>query len=260
MLSGLGQGIVSAFNYGKQLAETPNLFLTLQFSSVTGIKMNELNAAGDTRGLNAVFLRSANFLSFALVPAAFFLAAFSGEIIAVLYMRGNFGSKSAETTAMFLAYFALLLPMLGINTIIARLFMATQRIRDGMLVQIASNLLIIAFVFYGIKLAGPAGYPLALVMFYLLYVAAMAPVLRALYPWLEYGKTLSFLAKTAVINTAAFALIIRAKEQTAFLTPAGNIAFWFAVCASAALWLNHKFNFCPDARDFAGKVFGAMRK
>ncbi|HOX23550.1 MAG TPA: lipid II flippase MurJ, partial [Elusimicrobiales bacterium] len=55
LLSGMGHGVVSALNYGRQAAELPNMLVTNQVSSVLGIKLNELQAKKDEMGTARVF-------------------------------------------------------------------------------------------------------------------------------------------------------------------------------------------------------------
>jgi len=44
LISGLSPGLLTALQYGQRTAEIPNVILTTQFSSVAGIKFNDLAA------------------------------------------------------------------------------------------------------------------------------------------------------------------------------------------------------------------------
>ena len=76
ILSGFNSGIISAMNYGKNIADIPNTLLTAQVANVSGIKMNEQVAQSNYNSLNETFIKSSKLLVFILVPAGFFMFVF----------------------------------------------------------------------------------------------------------------------------------------------------------------------------------------
>ena len=166
ILSRFGEGTISALNYGKMISEIPNQFVTTNFSVVAGIKFNELVSKNNLQGLNNVFLRSVKFLFplLGFVSLVFFLA--SEDIIRLLFYRGNFTMSSVKSAAMYLKYFGLLPAFLAINTLVSRLFMATQEIRLGVFYQILVNCMSIPLLVLSIEYLGPVGYPVSWVIVY----------------------------------------------------------------------------------------------
>jgi murein biosynthesis integral membrane protein MurJ len=186
LLSGFNAGVITALNYGQKTADMPNQFITTQFSSVTGIKYNELVARKDYEGLNRVFQGTAKFLLFILIPISIFIFIYSKELISILYHRGRFDINSVQITADFLKYFGLLLPFLAINTLIARLFMAYQKIKEAFWYQVISNILTIIFIIEMVNYLGVIGYPIALVITQLVFFFLNYYLLRLFFKDINY--------------------------------------------------------------------------
>ncbi|MFO1522268.1 MAG: lipid II flippase MurJ [Kiritimatiellia bacterium] len=182
MITGLGPGVVSAMNYAQRINNIPQAFLVSHVSSLTGIKLNEIHARGESGRVDAAFQRSARGLVFILTPLAAFLFLNARAIVGVLLERGSFDAHAGATAAMFLRYMALTLPLLGINTITARLFMSAQKIKAAVWFQTAQNLILATAMYVGIRRFGAPGYAGVLVLFLVWNTLAILPLLRAAFP------------------------------------------------------------------------------
>ncbi|MFH1004547.1 MAG: lipid II flippase MurJ [Bacteroidota bacterium] len=199
VLSGYSAGIIASLNFGQKTAEAPNQ-LTVQFSSVLGIKFNELYAKRDYNSLNNIFLTSAKFLMFVCIPFSVLMFLYNIEIISLLFHRGAFDVQSVDLSASVLQIFGFLLPLYGINTIVTRLFIAGQRMKSAFYNQLALNILIIALTILGIKCFGIIGYPLSLISVYLIAVFAYYIWLRILFPYIRYIEIFIYLIKLIILN------------------------------------------------------------
>ncbi|HSB74266.1 MAG TPA: lipid II flippase MurJ, partial [Terriglobales bacterium] len=88
LLSGLSPGTLTALAYAQSAAAIPDTLVTRQCSAVIGIKFNMLCARRDYANVNRVFVSSAEFLHFLLLPAACLMALFSRDIVGLLFARG----------------------------------------------------------------------------------------------------------------------------------------------------------------------------
>lgn len=200
LLSGFNAGVITALNYGQKTADMPNQFITTQFSSVTGIKFNELVAKKDYEGLNRIFNDTAKFLLFILTPISFFIFLFNKEIITILYNRGKFDTKSVILSAEFLKYFGLLLPFLAINTLVARTFMAYQKIKEAFWYQVSFNILAILFIIFMIYSLGILGYPIALLITNAINFLLIYFLLKLIFKEINYKNILKIFFVILFIN------------------------------------------------------------
>jgi putative peptidoglycan lipid II flippase len=168
LLSAFNPGIISALNFAQQISSLPTVLITNQFSSVAGIKFNELYARRQFQELNETFLSTAKFLLFILTPISGLFFIFSSEIVSLLLKRGAFGNDAVSNTALFLRWLGLLAPTLVINTLFARLFMASHKILQSFWYQIVFNLILLCCIYFCVRQFGPIGYPITWVSAYAL--------------------------------------------------------------------------------------------
>ncbi|MFA5161072.1 MAG: lipid II flippase MurJ [Elusimicrobiales bacterium] len=250
LLSGCGQGAVSAMNYARQPADMPHLALTNQFSAVAGIKFNEAAASAKTAAeLDPVFSRAARALVFPLACAAAFICAFSGEIMRILYLRGRMDAHTVNEAAAYLMILALAIPFAAFNTLAARLNMAFGRLREAMFYQIFSGMAAAAVFALCVPAWGARGYAAATAVFAALNAAGLWLYFRKVYPGINYSAALEYLAPACAAALAALAAALPAKLIPA--GPAWQLAAGFSLYCIAALLINNRYRLNGDIDDFA---------
>jgi putative peptidoglycan lipid II flippase len=148
LLSAMGTGLLAALNFARQIADMPTQLLTSQFSTVIAIKLNEHDAKQQNHATQESFRRSVEFLLFLLLPFSVYCFIQAEDIITFLFVRGAFQERSVEITSRYLRWFAFLPPLVAIDIIVARLYIAGGRIGQSILYQIAANGVMIATMFF----------------------------------------------------------------------------------------------------------------
>ena len=213
VLSGFHGGMITSLTFAQQLSAMPTNLITNQFSSVAGIKFNELYARREFPEINRIFLSTSSFLLFILMPISGMFFLYAPQITSFLFERGAFHRSGVEDTALFLKYLGLLLPMMAINTFVARLFMAGQKIMESFIYQVLFNVVLIAFIFIGVHRLGIIGYPVAQVTLYLLNVGFSYFLLRWFFPEVRYGNVLADFFKILLLNGVIFLLLLFTKDH-----------------------------------------------
>lgn len=245
ILSSFGSGIITALSYGQKTANIPNDFITSQFTSISGIRYNELYAQKDFKRLDMVFLETAKFLIFLLVPISVLIFIFSDDIISILFQRGKFDSISVYNSALFLKYLVLILPFLAINGLASRLYMAAQLISYSFWYQIFANLMLILFIWIGIGKFGIIGFPYAMIFQYFINTLVIYLFLKFLLPFIKYYKVLQYGLLIIVLNIAIGYFIVLINEQFSFNSSFIKISICSTLYLSTYLILNilFKINF-----------------
>jgi len=202
LLSGFGNGIITSLNFAQQISSLPTTLITNQFSAVAGIKFNESYAAKDFQKLNKTFLSTANFLMFILFPVAGIFFLFPSQIVSVLLEHGAFGKQGVVYTSLFLKYLGLLLPMLVINTLFARLFMASHKIMESFWYQVCFNIVLITALYLAIHHFGFTAYPVTLVSVHMLNILCCYVLEKKYFGIIEYGSVLRKTLMMLVVNLA----------------------------------------------------------
>ena len=222
LLSGLQTGIITSLTFAQQIASLPTHLITNQFSSVVGIKFNELYSKKEFATLNQIFISTSSFLFFILIPVSGIFFLFPDQITSILLERGSFNKASVTYTASFLKWLGLLLPLIGINTLFARLFMASHKIKEPFWYQILFNVSLILVLYITVPRFGFVAYPVTLVSIHLLNVLFCYFLERYYFNMIAYKLVLKKLFIVILLNiviaTLVYGLMHKIKIHSTILT------------------------------------------
>ncbi|RIL04684.1 MAG: hypothetical protein DCC75_12375 [Proteobacteria bacterium] len=189
LLSSFPAGAVSILTFAQVLAAIPTIAIANQFSAVCAVRFNELAAKADLAGQNRVWLRSARAVILATSAIAIVLAYLSEWLVAVIYSLRN-AAESAQTAGVVFALLVAAAPMAGLNSILSRVVAANKQIFAGLINQIASNLLMVALICFGVSRYGIEGYALGTVVYWSAQGVLLLELCRRALPWLSITRPL----------------------------------------------------------------------
>lgn len=207
LLSSYNSGVITSLNYGIKIADTITSLITVHFASVIGTKLNEMYARHEIAQIDQVFRRSANTIIFIMIPLSMCVSAYSTEIIELLFRRGAFDYSSTRMAASFLKIYVLVLPLLGLNAVVARLFMAAQKINVSVYFQIAISCVMISGVYILLEMLGPVGFPITYVTVYFIAVLTVGFIVRRFIPEVRYNLVLIDFFRIFILNIPAIVVI-----------------------------------------------------
>lgn len=239
--TGFGAGVITALSYARRMSSMPVELLTTQVSAVTAVKFNELAARQANGELGQSGDRISRLLIALLTPLAFALALTGSEIIRLFYGRGAFRESVGLTSGLF-SVFVLTLPLHAMAMVLARLFVARQRVRMGASWQIFSSLLNMAILYGFIRWLGPFGLAWGGLAHLLLYLLILSPFVARDMPETVLRPTWAAFARTAAAGGLSAGL---AWAGSAWLFPAaspwltgGSKAFIFALLYGMVIWVS----------------------
>ncbi|HEY4154456.1 MAG TPA: lipid II flippase MurJ [Puia sp.] len=254
LLSGFNGGIITSLNFAQQISSLPTTLITNQFSAVAGIKFNESYAGKDFGKLNSTFLSTANFLMFILFPVAGIFFLFPSQIVSILLEHGAFGKQGVAYTSLFLQYLGLLLPMLVINTLFARLFMASHKIMESFWYQVCFNIVLIATLYLSIHRFGFAAYPITLVCVHVLNILGCYFLEKKYFGTIQYAQVLKnmlmLLVVNGVVGAGIYLFISKAAFQSGFLSLAVGASLYLSLIFVIGFKSNINDTFNDFVREF----------
>ena len=149
----------------------------------------------------------------------------------------------------------LLLPMLAINTFVARLFMAGQKIMQSFTYQVAFNIVLIFFIWVGIQKTGITGYPLALIALHILNVLFCYILLKKFFPEVNYGKVLMVFLKIIFLNFSILVLVLLSKDLLSSIPGIANIILGSMLYIMILLIVNWKIKLSPEINLLLKQLF-----
>jgi putative peptidoglycan lipid II flippase len=207
LLSGFNSGVISAMNYGKNIADIPNTLLTAQVANVSGIKMNEQVAKNELAGLNDTFIKSAKLLVFILVPVGAYMFVFAQPLIELFYKTGNFTAAAVASSAKFLQLLAITIFSIGVNAMVTRIFIAMQVIKQALFYKIIMNGLLIVAIWIFSKYYGAYGYPYGVIFMNTVNFLGMFFICRKFFKSIQYGQLLKYTAVIILIHLPVAAIL-----------------------------------------------------
>ena len=241
ILTGYSTGIITALTFAQQISTLPTTLITYQFSSVAGIKFNELYAKKETGEINRVFSDSAKFLHFLMVPLSCFIFYFADEIVQFLLGFTSMHQNAANHVALFLRYLGFLLPLFVINSLLSRLFMASHKIKQSFWYQVVFNLLLIAGMFVAVKNMGPVGYPVAMVAAYGLNLVVCYFLIQRFFRFSGYLQIIRNLAMLLLVNIIIAFLVNYAVTLAGVAEPVISLIFAATLYLIILLVMNKMF-------------------
>jgi len=202
LLSGFGKGVISAMNYGKNIADIPNTLITSQLTNVSGIQLNEQAARHDMAGMDESFVNTGKLLLFILIPVGCFLFIFSEPIVRLFYLRGNFTGQDVIASGRFLQLLSVTIFSIGINSLVSRIFIATQAVKKAFLYQLVLNGLLIAATWLFTKYYGAYGYPYAIILMNCVNFIGMYFICKKIASQINYALLLKYTGLLLLINGA----------------------------------------------------------
>lgn len=247
LFSGFSAGAMTVLNYARRMSNMPMELLTTQVSSVAAVKFNEQAARRDDGGMALTFDWLQRLLVFCLTPLAVLLALTGRPIISILFERGAFDASAVAATARLFSLLMLTLPLLAVDSAVARLLVARREVPFGTRCQIFGGLLTAVLVFGCVRGMGPLGYPVGTLLARAIYLLVQAQVFPAHMAAVSLWPVVRNLGATAAA-CGATALVARLAARWILPAGAGPWATSLVLCALFAVGYGAVLRVCPPDR------------
>jgi putative peptidoglycan lipid II flippase len=264
LFGAFGPGVITCYSLSQRLINLPHTFMVNQVSSVVGVRMNELGARGDHQEISSVLVATLKPLLFLLVPISLFVSLYSEEIIALTFKRGAFDENAVKTSAEFVRYLSLMLPLYALNTLVSRTFVACQKVAVLLRIQILTNILLAGATLIAVHFIGPVGFVWSLILAYVVAVGVYAFAMPNRTLSQGYLKVLGYLARVAFscVLASAVVLLLRPFLTTSMILAnltIGSITFTFLTLLSNKL-LGLENLLVSNARTWMYQMLGRSRE
>ena len=128
LLSRLGPGFLSSYNYGSALANIPDVIFTSQIAVIAGVKLSETHATEGEKGLLKTYDTLSRHMLFFISGIAIIASVCSPLIIHFIYGNTSLKLIGFHYTEITLTLLALTLPIKSIDVLNNRLIASLQRL------------------------------------------------------------------------------------------------------------------------------------
>lgn len=205
LFSSMSAGTITALNIAQNIAAIPEIFITSQVLSIIGIRFSELNAINSFQELKDLKDKVLVGLFIIIIPIAIIFGICAKDIVALLYLRGDFDIASLNLTSFCLIFLSLLMPFKIPDTLFTRIFTSMQLYRVTVFFGAIAHIIIAMLTYFLTIFMGLKGYFIALLLGYCIimpFVFYLIIKLKA--PTLKSNTLLSNLVRIIVISVGVF--------------------------------------------------------
>lgn len=159
LMSSLGTGFISSYNYAKQLTDSPNEILTSKITGIFSLQLNENASNKNYDELNKNYISANYLILFIMTPLVVFSFYFAPDIINLFFKRGNFTDESAYNVVKFLRPMLLLLITTILTPFAGAVICATRKIKESFKYMIFRDIVILFALYFFITRFGAFAYP-----------------------------------------------------------------------------------------------------
>lgn len=174
----LDEGTAAALGYGSNLFITVTGVFIIALSTVIFPRLSQYCMEGDYRRVRSMLRYGFKILAFILVPYLILVAAYSSDIIALVYERGAFTSTSTQLTATAFLCYSLAVAGYACQEVFNRVFYALKRFKPPMYASLFCLLLHVVINLLCFRQAGITGMALSTAFCLSLYALIMGFTVR----------------------------------------------------------------------------------
>lgn len=208
LLSGLGNGIITAVNLGQQISAIPDLLITLQLVSIASIKFNDLYTKKNDAELNEIFIKVCEWGIYITMFISFSSILFSKEITYILFGKSNIGQADLKNSEIVFCYTIACLSVKFIASICTNIITAAQKVRATFFMSVITHSVVTIAIYFLITYYGLIGYLIGINLHFYLFFIFFYVLLKRVMPYINYTKIFSSFLINIVNNIIVFSLVM----------------------------------------------------
>lgn len=198
--SRMGPGVISALSFGRKLLDLPLLLVPYSISVVAFPYFADLHIRGDREASRDVLLKLLGGTAILFAWITVLTIPLSHDIVRVVFERGAFRARSVELTAPILAFYAVGLVPLAIESILVQHFFARRDVVRPVAVGIAGVLIHLLVLLFTWSWLGPRAIALS-------YICGKTVKVVALLLWSRDRSSRPRIASRFILRLFAVTLV-----------------------------------------------------
>lgn len=160
--STLPEGSISALNYAMMVRNLVFNILVLSVITVIYPRLLHYKTTGDDKAYNTVAVKTVKFLMMGIIPLITLMMLFPGEIVQVIFERGEFTPQATAITGQVLFYYTIGILFFSLKEFFIRIAYANKDTKLPLFITVIATILNIAFSLILKEFMGTSGIALGL--------------------------------------------------------------------------------------------------
>lgn len=168
VISGMGKGVLTGFNFGYGLHNLPNFLILSQVKVPFSVKISELYHEKKLLELNEYISSIILFLIILTVPVNLLIFGFSDQIVNIIYGQGKFDQNTLKSISQVFGNLSFTIPLSVFESFIFQIFISFNGLKAVSIYTFANNLGLLFFNFISLLYFGLSGFAYSMVIMYFL--------------------------------------------------------------------------------------------
>jgi putative peptidoglycan lipid II flippase len=194
-------GGIAALNYALALYVLPLGIFSMALATAIFPKVTGMIRDKNTKQIKFIFMDSLQVILFLFTPISFIFIFFSGEVVALIFQRGNFSQISTQYTAASLVYYSISLVFYASYAVINKIFYSIKLTKTLLVITITGSMLKLLLNLILVKSLQHNGLALATTITYLYFFLLSFIVLNKK---LKIGTTVEFTGNLMIFLLNSF--------------------------------------------------------
>jgi putative peptidoglycan lipid II flippase len=254
----LGDGVASSYTYAHTLEQFVTGTFTATITLVLLSRFASLAAEGDNENMHLTLEKAVSSMILILAPVTLITILSSGDIVTLVYKRGEFTDENVRVTAIALCGFALGFPIVALREIMIRVHFAYQKTKLPMIISICAVVLNIVLSLILSRFVGILGVTAATSLSAILSVVLLVVTSKRYIPEFEFFSCRTALLKCAValvFSGIAVVFLNRTIQSGVLIRTVAEIVGGCALYIIVLLVLR-----CKELLELINDVLGKLRK
>lgn len=194
-------GGIAALNYAMALFIFPIGIFSMALATAIFPKITSTIRENDYKQIKSIFLDSLQVILFLFIPISFIFIFFSGEVVTLIFQRGNFSQLSTQYTETALSFYSISLVFYAAYGVINKIFYSIGLTKTLLVITITGSMLKLLLNLILVKSLQHNGLALATTITYSYFFVLSFIVLNKK---LKIGTTLVFTSNLFIVLANAF--------------------------------------------------------
>jgi putative peptidoglycan lipid II flippase len=168
IISGMGNGVLTGFNFGYGLHNMPTFLLLSQIKIPFSVRIAELFHENKLKELNEYTNWMLLILIHLTIPINLIFYQFSDQIVDLLYGHGKFDTRTINSISEVFGNLSFTIPLSVFESFIFQIFISLNGLQIISKYTVINNFALLAFNIFGLTYWGLKGFAISMVLMYLL--------------------------------------------------------------------------------------------
>lgn len=255
LISGLGRGVLTGFNFGYGLHNMPTFLILSQIKIPFSIKISQLFHEKKLTELNEYIISVLLLLIYITVPLNLIFFTYSEKIVQLIYGHGKFDEETLNSISEVFGNLSFTIPLSVFESFLFQIFISFNGLQQISKYTYVNNISLLVLNYLGLLYLGLPGFAYSMVLMYLIMSLYLIYFVNDRYNFIRLWVVFLQYIILFFVSSALILLTYNICSKFNFLNEFVNLSFSVFVYLLAYVLVLYVFNIGGKIRPFIHLLF-----